>query len=402
MQANKDTTKQRRQKLSKDSIDLTGLVTGTEEKKKRPYKKREHSETGEKPKKRRKSSGGQSTVSTGSTDSNATTPQAITTLPSFSEGFLLHDRAPIKSPVESHHLNRPSHALPYSPPPPAHPIHTQPHYHGPSNPPSQQQRYASHINGVSYHHYARERVQLPPLQTHALSHPLSHSPPQLSPISHSHSHTHHSHTHHSFSHSHQHHVHAHPHSRSHRPPPISLHHPHSPTSHDRADAHLYRVQQLSPVQHGHYPLPGPHQHQHSHSHQHHSHSHSQNHSHNHNHSQRGLNDYHTDQHARLNDLHNRHSHYANNHSPSASDSNVRAYASYSSRSPTNAAAPVLPPLKNHPSTGPSNGLKGSVTGKGEKPSGDRFQRHKEAASGGETETEDEESLTVSTKATSAP
>ncbi|KAF9359238.1 hypothetical protein BGX34_008474 [Mortierella sp. NVP85] len=150
MQANKDTTKQRRQKLSKDSIDLTGLVTGTEEKKKRPYKKREHSETGDKPKKRRKSSGGQSTVSTGSTDSNATTPQVMTTLPSFSEGFLLHDRAPIKSPVESHHLNRPSHALPYSPPPPpsGHPIHAQPHYHGPSNPPAQQQRYTSHPNGA--------------------------------------------------------------------------------------------------------------------------------------------------------------------------------------------------------------------------------------------------------------
>ncbi|KAF9303124.1 hypothetical protein BGZ74_004319 [Mortierella antarctica] len=63
--------KKRRRKSSKDSIDLgNGPSAGTEEKKRRVYKKRDPSDGDNKPR-RRKSSGGQSSVST---DSNTSTP----------------------------------------------------------------------------------------------------------------------------------------------------------------------------------------------------------------------------------------------------------------------------------------------------------------------------------------
>ncbi|KAG0095347.1 hypothetical protein BGZ93_006008 [Podila epicladia] len=63
--------KKRRRKSSKDSIDLgNGPSAGTEEKKRRVYKKRDLSDGDNKPR-RRKSSGGQSSVST---DSNTSTP----------------------------------------------------------------------------------------------------------------------------------------------------------------------------------------------------------------------------------------------------------------------------------------------------------------------------------------
>ncbi|KFH67183.1 hypothetical protein MVEG_07706 [Podila verticillata NRRL 6337] len=67
--------KKRRRKSSKDSIDLgNGALAGTEEKKRRVYKKRDPSDGENKPR-RRKSSGGQSSVSTDSNTSTPTQPQ---------------------------------------------------------------------------------------------------------------------------------------------------------------------------------------------------------------------------------------------------------------------------------------------------------------------------------------
>ncbi|KAF9394568.1 hypothetical protein BGX21_010311 [Mortierella sp. AD011] len=184
-QANKEATDAKRKKQKLSNIDP---ITG-EERKKRPYKRRDPTllENNDKMKqpKRRKSSGTQSTMSTISMDSNPATPQptggSTTTLPSFSEGFLLpHDRLPpLKQPPPPHaqkqqpqqqqrspnqqHRRAPSHTIPpYLPPHPSshgphrshgppphgppphghhgpHGPHRPPHYNPSQRPPSPQQ-----------------------------------------------------------------------------------------------------------------------------------------------------------------------------------------------------------------------------------------------------------------------
>ncbi|KAF9431525.1 hypothetical protein BGZ76_000196 [Entomortierella beljakovae] len=146
-QANKEATDAKRKK-PKPLIDP---ITG-EERKKRPYKRREQSESGEKIKPKRRKSSGTSTISTdsniatsqigGGRTSNSGPESPATTLPSFSEGFLLpHEKiAPLKhqqlSPTQSHQRT-PSHPMPLY-----QTSHSSPHgpsqYHPPPRQPSPQ------------------------------------------------------------------------------------------------------------------------------------------------------------------------------------------------------------------------------------------------------------------------
>ncbi|KAG0198705.1 hypothetical protein BGX28_007881 [Mortierella sp. GBA30] len=195
--------KRKRRKPSKESIDQNGEPIPVEEKKKRPYKRREQTENGEKvkPKRRKSIAGPQPAVAVDSNyNSNSTVPvpQAVgqstsgTTLPSFSEGFLFphhkppglphfllpHDRLPsVQQQQQQQQQQEPRSQYPHPHPttpylyshsqPQHHPHHAQPQPQ--PQPPSQSQP----------HHLPREHQLLYP--HHSLQPPRYQPPPSLPP-----------------------------------------------------------------------------------------------------------------------------------------------------------------------------------------------------------------------------
>ncbi|KAF8977172.1 hypothetical protein BGZ46_007589, partial [Entomortierella lignicola] len=342
-QANKEATDAKRKKQKLSNIDP---ITG-EERKKRPYKRREQTETGEKIKpKRRKSSVTQPILSPVSAESK---PQveggisgvgggggsttATTTLPSFSEGFLLpHDKLPpLKQPPSqqqrppvqqqhpsippvqqqrppsqpqrspSQHPQRPpSHTLPPYPsshpsPHGSHGSHGPPHYNPSQRPPSPQQhpqRYGPPHPSGAYRPYQSstvEHVQRSSIHPSSSSHPISRGPAQSShPRPHPPPNSH-------------------PRAYSHSSPPLSSSHLHShtnpPLSHDHPGSRPYSGPHYGSISQGHYPT-GPPSHQHQHQHHQHHHQHPQH------HSQRGIDDHRSDMpHSHRKDPHGPYPHY---------------------------------------------------------------------------------------------
>ncbi|KAI1313921.1 hypothetical protein EDD11_002384 [Mortierella claussenii] len=384
-QANKEAmdAKKKKRKPSKDGIDpATGAAIGvtalgTEEKKKRAYKKRDPTKTGEKtPTKRRKSSAGQSTLPANLNAVGSHANTSSTTLPSFSEGFLL--------PPDRHstHSSRQTHTHPHSQHHPrvgsshtlpVYPVaHTVPalaesgpvHYQSSTSPP--QHRYAPppSLNG-SYRSYAPpprdhgEHVQLSPIQGHPPPQPLSRG----SAPSTSHSQ-----------------LHSHPYSHSQS-------HPVSPPSHERPGAPAYGNQPFGPIQQGHYPPPPL-----GHHHQHYSH--------------RSLDERRPElpPHSLRDDPYQDRAHYGHRH-PSASPpvpANARPYAGYGNgHGQVKTGSPVLSLTKNHHPvvshghgsrviSGATVGIGNGEGGRGHVPPPKSGFSHLETGSGGETETDEDE------------
>ncbi|KAG0319065.1 hypothetical protein BGZ99_005323 [Dissophora globulifera] len=465
-QANKDAAdaKKRARKLSKDSNEATtgtplavvpgsspGAAVAVEEKKKRAYKKREPSENGEKGKpKRRKSSAGQSTDSSSTISQGSGTP---TTLPSFSEGFLLpHDRSLTTQQQQQQqhllehqhqHQRRPSHTLPpYSaphtlPPHSQHPQHPAAHQSAPplSSPQHlghqhQQRRYTPPQTTTSFRHYqpsppSRDHAQLSPAQGHPLPPPStharahSHSRSPVLPATHARTHSHsrspvlpaaHAHAHHQpHSHPYAHssgshyssHAYSHSHSHSHS-------HPRSPTLHERSgQQHLYGTQPYGPIQHGNYPPPPPSSHHHHQQHPHHTQQSPPPPQHR-THAARTMHDRldapppmrtehheyhpHYSQHHPQHHPHHHHQHHSQ-HRPSSPPppihASARPYGGYSGSSSVNPTGGPSSLTKGHPIQALSQGLRTVAIGPPSSPRAGYSQL--ETGSGGETETDDEES-----------
>ncbi|KAK5828037.1 PLU-1-like protein-domain-containing protein [Linnemannia elongata] len=269
IQYNKDQAelRRKRRKSSKDEPELSaiahaaaegdqgagskpsmGIMAGpVEERKKRPYKKRDPlAENGDKPKPKRRKSIVQSmhpAVTNGPMPPSPSAPgsgsgSTVTpVLPSFSEGFLLpHDRRPHDRLPSLHQQH------PHGPPPASH-------SHGP--PPQQHSSSRSHPPPLQSHHPSSSHPSQP---AHSRSHSHSHPhppPPQQQQQPHPHAHTHVSHQHQQHaSHSHPHPSHPHPHQHSH---PHSHSQQQSPPQHSHAHAHP----------HSHQAAPYPHSSQHS-------------------------------------------------------------------------------------------------------------------------------------------
>ncbi|ORZ20066.1 PLU-1-like protein-domain-containing protein [Lobosporangium transversale] len=377
VQAAKDAgdAKKKKRKPSRDAIDPnTGVAlpapSGTEGKKKRPYKKREKTELLKNDEKvsikRRKSSGAQSIISTVSTDTNG----SPTTLPSFSEGFSFpHDSPSTSSHSPQQHSHQhippsqrvPSHTLPSYPSVHGLPLQAAPvssHYHT-SSPQQHQYVTSPSLTNGTYRPYQPSAA----IQGHAPQHPLSRGPSQSNTYSY-------------------------PHSHPHSPPPSShmRSHAHSPPSHEQnSGTHIYGAHSLGSVRQGHY-SPS---------------------SHDHHHFSSSKNDRCTDilPHPVRDDLYNdRHSRYVHHRSslPPTAPSHARSYSGYSNNNngPANSSLPsVLPPMKNHHPASQVHGLVvSSETEAGGGTGGiiivkDGFLPL-ETGSGGETETDDDETHPV--------
>ncbi|KAF9576363.1 hypothetical protein EC968_009337 [Mortierella alpina] len=365
--------KRKRRKPSKEGIDASDNVPPvSEERKKRPYKRREQTENGEKvkPKRRRSSAGAQfpPAVIPGSQASSQST--SGTKLPSFSEGFSLpHDRPPIHQEQLQHPRHHSPVAASYSHP--RHPSQTHHVPHGSQQP----QAYAHHPSHP--HHYQRSppvahsqlRYRSPPrAQMQSSSPPFQHSsrgPTEIPPV-------HYSSHGHSFP----------PHSRAH---PASDH----PGTHSAYASHAQRepesyyavsnarsvVQDPKDLRYDDSEPHNQHRHQRQHQHQHpHPPQHQSQHQHQH-------------QHQYPQPYH--HHSYPSTAS-STTPTTMRPYAGYNNIVQAG-PAPILPPIKHQLSPpirgGPASAIAATVDGVVSSPL--------ETFSGGETETDDDGSTIAS-------
>ncbi|KAF9965992.1 hypothetical protein BGZ70_003605 [Mortierella alpina] len=374
--------KRKRRKPSKEGIDVNdGVPAGVEERKKRPYKRREQTENGEKIKlKRRRSSvGSQFTPAIGSaviSGSQAPSQPASTTkLPSFSEGFMLpHDRPP----SHQEQLQHPHHHAPASAPY-THPRH-QPQAHHVPHGPQQQQSYAHHPQHP--HHYPHSppaahsqlRYRSPPrAQVQTSPPPFQHASrgPSELPLAH------YSSQKHSFS--------SHP--RTHPAPghqathsAYAVHVQREPENYYAAPTVRSAVQEPHELVYGDSDPHNQHRHQRQHQHQHPPQPHPNQHPHPHQHQ-------HQPQYPQP--YHPHHSYPST--ASSAATTTMRPYAGYNNIVQAG-PAPILPPIKHQHSPSPRRGGPASIMtttadGVGSSPM--------ETFSGGETETDDDRSTIAS-------
>ncbi|KAF9950865.1 hypothetical protein BGZ72_007548 [Mortierella alpina] len=367
--------KRKRRKPSKESIDASdSMPPGAEEKKKRPYKRREQTENGEKvkPKRRRSSAGSQFSPAIGSTIvpgyQAPGLPASSTTLPSFSEVFRLpHDMPPSHQEQLQHSHHHSQAAAPYS-----HPRH-QPQTHHVPHGAQQQPPYSHHPQHP--HHYQRsppvaqpqQRYRSPPrTQMQSSPPPFQHSsrgPPELPPVHYS------SHGHSSSSHPRTHPPSAHPVSHS----TYGSHGQREPDNYYAAPPAPSVAQDLNELAYDDSDPHHQHRHQRQHQHQHqHPHPHPRPH-----------------QHQYPQPYHHHHSYPSTASSTTATT--MRPYAGYNNIVQAG-PAPILPPIKHQHSPppsrgGPAPGIAAAVDGAGSSPL--------DTLSGGETETDDDGSTIAS-------